>query len=353
MVRILEERAFPVALLRVFATARSAGKQMPFRGKPLVVEETGDAVLDAEIALFAGGDDASRRYAWAVAERGGIAIDNSSTWRLDPRVPLVVPEVNGDALRSHQGVIANPNCIAAPLAMTLKPLHREAGLRFCHVATYQSVSGGGIDNMRALLEQSRALLADPAALEGGHLERIEALSAAASPVAFNVRPQWKWDPSGDTEEEMKVVAETRKMLDVDVPVSVTTMRVPVLVGHTLAVHVQFERPLTPEAARRALAAQPGVEILDDPASDRVPTPLLAAGRDPVYAGRIRPDRFDPHGLRFVICSDNLRKGAALNAVQIAEHLLAAGQVQPRPTAASRPGGAPRSMAAPRPRATTG
>jgi aspartate-semialdehyde dehydrogenase len=334
MVRVLEERTFPVASLRAFATARSAGKQIPFNGKPITIEESGDGVTDADIVLFAGGDDASRRYAWGVAERGGVAVDNSSTWRMDPRVPLVVPEVNGDALRSHQGVIANPNCIAAPLAVALKPLQEAAGIRHCHVATYQSVSGGGIDNMRVLLDHTRKLLEDPAAIERGDLARIEALSGDASPVAFNVRPQWKWDPSGDTEEEMKVVAETRKMLAADIRLSVTTMRVPVLVGHTLVVHVHLERPLAPDAARRALAAQPGIEVVDDPANDRVPTPLLASGRDPVYVGRVRPDRFDPHGLRFVVCSDNLRKGAALNAVQIAEHLVAGGLLRPRTPAAS-------------------
>jgi aspartate-semialdehyde dehydrogenase len=335
MVRILEERAFPVSELRAFATARSAGKQIPFAGRPVTVEESGDAITGADVALFAGGDDASRKYAWAVAERGGVSIDNSSTWRMDPRVPLVVPEVNGDALRAHQGVIANPNCIAAPLAMALKPLHLTAGVQQCHVATYQSVSGGGIDNMRALLDHTQRLLADPAAIEFGDLGRIESLAGVASPVAFNVRPQWKWDPSGDTEEEMKVVAETRKMLAADVPISVTTMRVPVLVGHTLAVHVRLGRPLAPDAARQAFASQPGVEVVDDPANDRVPTPLLAAGRDPVYVGRVRPDRFDPHGLRFIVCSDNLRKGAALNAVQIAEHLVAHGLLRPRTAAASQ------------------
>jgi aspartate-semialdehyde dehydrogenase len=332
MLRILEERAFPVSGLRAFATARSAGKQILFAGKPVTVEESGDAVTEADIVLFAGGDDASRRYAWGVAERGGVAIDNSSTWRMDPRVPLVVPEVNGEALRSHQGVVANPNCIAAPLALALKPLHQAAGIRHCHVATYQSVSGGGIDNMRALLNHTRKLLEDPAALERGDLDRIATLSGVASPVAFNVRAQWKWDPSGDTEEEIKVVAETRKMLAADIPISVTTMRVPVLVGHTLAVHVHLRRPLDPDGARRAFEAQPGVEVIDDPANDNVPTPLLASGRDPVYVGRVRPDRFDPQGLRFVVCSDNLRKGAALNAVQIAEYLVTQGLLRPRAAA---------------------
>lgn len=335
MVRILEDRSFPLDGLRLYATARSAGKTVPFRGTSLVVEETGDGLLNADVVLFAGGDDASRRYAWSVAERGGIAIDNSSTWRLDPRVPLVVPEVNGEALRDHQGVVANPNCCAVALVMALKPLHDAAGIRRCHVATYQSVSGGGLDNMRTLLDQSRRLLEAPDALERGDLEKIVAVTSVASPLAFNVRPQWKWDTSGDTEEEVKIVAETRKMLAADIPVSVTTMRVPVLVGHTLALHLELARALDPVEAREILGSAPGVEVVDDPANDRVPTPLLAAGRDPVFVGRIRPDRFDPHGLRMIVASDNLRKGAALNAVQIAEHLFAAGMLPARPRAVAR------------------
>ncbi|MDR7417589.1 MAG: aspartate-semialdehyde dehydrogenase [Armatimonadota bacterium] len=329
MVRILEERRFPVGQLRLFATSRSAGKSVPFHRTPVIVEETGDELLEADLVLFAGGDDASRRYAWAVAERGGVVVDNSSTWRMDPRVPLVVPEVNGHALARHHGVIANPNCTTAALVMGLKPLHEAFGIRRAVVATYQSVSGGGIDNMRALLEHTRKLLEVPDALEAGDLDRIAAAAGTASPVAFNVRPQWKWQPDGDTEEEAKVVAETRKIMEADIPVSVTTMRVPVLVGHTLVVHLELTRPADSDEARRALLAFPGVEVVDDPANDRVPTPQLAAGRDPVYVGRVRKDPFDPHALRFVITSDNLRKGAALNAVQIAEHLLAAGRLRSR------------------------
>jgi aspartate-semialdehyde dehydrogenase len=335
MVRILEERRFPVGRLRVFATARSAGKTILFDGSPLAVEETGEGLLDADLVLFAGGDDASRMFAWAVAEAGGIAVDNSSTWRMDPRVPLVVPEVNGWVLAGHRRVIANPNCAAIALVMALKPLHDAVGIRRVVLATYQSVSGGGLDNMRALLGHTRALLEVPDALERGDLDRIGATAGTAHPVAFNVRPQWKWQPDGETEEEAKVVAETRKIMAADISVSVTTMRVPVLVGHTLVVHLDLHRPLDPDAARRALAAFPGVEVIDDPAADRVPTPQLAAGRDPVFVGRVRRDPFDTHALRLTIASDNLRKGAALNAIQIAEHLLAAGQLRPRRQTATR------------------
>lgn len=320
MVRILEERSFPVSELRLFATARSAGRSVEFRGRPVVVEETGEGLLDADIALFAGGDDASRRYAWEIADRGGVAIDNSSTWRLDPRVPLVVPEVNGHALERHKGVIANPNCCAVALVMALKPIHQAGGIRRCFVATYQSVSGGGLENMQALLRQAGALLGEPAVLEGGHAARIEELASTPSPVAFNVRPQWRWEAGGDTEEEAKIVAETGKILEADVGVSVTTARVPVLVGHTLVVHLELVRPMEPGEARAVLEAMPGVVVVDDPAADRVPTPLAAAGRDPVFVGRIRSDPTLERGLRLVVCSDNLRKGAALNAVQIAERV---------------------------------
>lgn len=329
MVRVLEQRRFPVARLRLFATARSAGTRVTFGNAALTVEETGDAVLDADLALFAGGDDASRRYAWGVAAGGGVAIDNSSTWRLDPRVPLVVPEVNGEALGNHQGVIANPNCCAVALVMALKPIQDAAGIRRAFVATYQSVSGAGIDAMRALLAQSRSLLDVPDALEQGDLERIAAAVGPEAPVAFNVRPHWRWEANGETEEEAKITAETHKMLAADFPVSVTTVRVPVLVGHTLVLHLDLDRPMDPQAARAVLSAAPGIEVVDDPANGRYPTPLLAAGRDPVYVGRIRPDRSDPRGLRLLVCSDNLRKGAALNAVQIAEYLLAAGRLPGR------------------------
>lgn len=329
MVRILEERGFPAASLRLFATARSAGRTVTFRGKAVMVEETGDGVLESDLVLFAGGDDASRRLAWAVAEAGGVAVDNSSIWRMDPRVPLVVPEVNAAVLHGHQGVIANPNCVAAALVMALKPIHDAAGIRRCIVATYQSVSGGGADNMRALLEQSRALLEVSDALETGDADRITAAAGTPSPVAFNVRPQWRWEPDGETEEENKIVAETRKILAANIPVSVTAMRVPVMVGHTLAVYLDLDRPLPPDAARAALRGARGVEVVDEPAADLVPTPLLAAGRDPVYVGRLRADRFDPRGLSLVVCSDNLRKGAALNAVQIAEYLLSAGMLRGR------------------------
>lgn len=334
MVKMLVERRFPTSRLRLFATARSAGRRVATAGTEGEVEVTSaEGLREQDIVLFAGGDDASREFAWTVAEAGGVAVDNSSTWRMDPRVPLVIPEVNGHALRAHQGVVANPNCTAITLIMALHPLHRAAGIRRAVVATYQSVSGGGMDNVRALLEQTRALLADPEAMNTGDLPRIAALAGTPRPLAFNVLPQWKWGEDGYTEEELKIVAETHKIMEVDFPVLPTTVRVPVLVGHTVAVHVDLERPTSPEEARRILAAAPGVAVMDTPAEDQFPTPLQAAGRDPVYVGRIRRDPFSPSGLLFVAVGDNLRKGAALNAVQIAETLVEQ-RLLPRVTARS-------------------
>ncbi len=322
MVKVLAQRRFPFSRLRLFATARSAGRKMAAGDVEIEIEETSAAALrEQDVVLFAGGDDASRAFAWTVAESGGVVIDNSSTWRMDPRVPLVVPEVNGHALRAHQGVIANPNCCAVTLVMALHPLHRAVGVRRAVVATYQSVSGGGAENVSTLLRQTQALAADPEALSTGDLERIETLAGTRMPLAFNVLPQWKWGQDGYTEEELKMVAETHRILEADFPVVATTMRVPVLVGHTLAVHLEMARPVGPEDARRILAGAPGVEVVDAPEEGRFPTPVLAAGRDPVYVGRIRPDPFSPTGLLLVAVGDNLRKGAALNAVQIAEALV--------------------------------
>ncbi|HEV8338382.1 MAG TPA: aspartate-semialdehyde dehydrogenase [bacterium] len=323
MVRVLSQRGFPVRRLRLFATARSAGRHLPFGDHDLEIEETSAAALAGhEVVLFAGGDDASRQFAWTVADGGGVAIDNSSTWRLDPRVPLVIPEVNAHLLATHQGVIANPNCTAATIVMVLAPLHRAAGIKRAVVATYQSVSGGGADNVRALLEQTRALLDEADALQFGPLDRIERAAGTPHPLAFNVLPQWKWGPDGYTEEELKIVVETHKIMDADFPVLPTTVRVPVLVGHTVAMHLDLERPLPPEEARRILAASAGVEVVDAPEAGRFPTPVLSAGRDEVLVGRIRRDPTSATGLLLVAAGDNLRKGAALNAVQIAEALVA-------------------------------
>lgn len=322
IIRVLGQRRFPLAGLRLFATARSAGRRLVVGDTEVEIEETSaEGLCQQDLVLFAGGDDASRHFAWTVAEAGGVVVDNSSTWRMDPRVPLVIPEVNAHTLRTHRGVVANPNCTATVLVLALHPLHRAAGVRRAVVATYQSASGGGADTVRALLEQTRALLDDPEALAAGDLERIESLAGTRNPLAFNVTPQWKWGRDGYTEEELKIVAETHKIMEADFPILPTTVRVPVLVGHLVAVHVDLERPLSPEEARRILAASPGVVVVDAPQEERFPTPLATAGEDTISVGRIRPDPFNPSGLLLVAAGDNLRKGAALNAVQIAETLL--------------------------------
>lgn len=323
MLRVLEERRFPVETLRVTATARSAGRVVEFRGRPLTVEETTEAAFDGvQIAFFAGGDGASGTFGRAAAARGAVVIDNSSTYRMDPAVPLVVPEVNAHALRRHRGIVSVPNCCAITMVLPLMPLHAAVPIRRVVACTYQSVSGAGQDNIDALLEQSRRMLAHPDLLQGRPTAPdVERVAGSPMPVAFNAIPQWTWLPGGVTEEEHKIVQETKKIMEADVPVSVTTVRVPVVVGHLVALHVEFTGPFPVDRARAALGAAPGVEVADDPEHGRFPTPLYATGRDACIVGRLRPDPTVPSGLSFLAAADNLRKGAALNAVQIAEVLV--------------------------------
>lgn len=328
VLRVLEERAFPIAALRVTASARSAGRPVTFRGQThTVVETTPDALERVQIAFFAGGDDASVRFGRAAAAAGTLVIDKSSTFRMEPDVPLVIPEINRHALRGHRGIIANPNCSTITMLMALAPLHAAVPIRRVVVCTYQSVSGAGRDHMDALLDQSRRLLAHEALLrerpQPGEVERV---AGTALPIAFNVLPQWKWMPGGVTEEEDKMIRETRKIMEVDLPVSVTTVRVPVLISHLMALHVEFTGPVPVERARAVLAAAPGVEVADDPERGVFPTPLYATGRDTCVVGRLRPDPTVPHGLCLQAVTDNLRKGAALNAVQIAEAVVEEGRL---------------------------
>lgn len=323
MLRVLEERGFPVAALRLTATAHSAGRGVSFRGETHTVEETTEAAFEgAQIALFAGGDGASRQFGRAAAGRGTVVIDNSSTFRMDPDVPLVVPEVNSHALRRHRGIVAVPNCCAIAIVLALKPLHSAVPIRRVVACTYQSVSGAGQENVDALLDQSRRLAAHPDLLLGCPTpSEVERVAGTPLPIAFNVLPQWTWMPGGITEEEHKIVQETKKIMEADLPVCVTTVRVPVVVGHLVALHVEFTGPLPVERARAALSGAPGVEVADDPEQGRFPTPLYATGRDACIVGRLRVDPTVPHGLSLIAAADNLRKGAALNAVQIAEVLV--------------------------------
>ncbi len=320
VLRVLEERAFPVRKLCVTATARSAGRTVTFRGEShAVVETSEDALRGVQIAFFGGGAGVSERFGRAVAASGTLVIDKSSTFRMEPDVPLVIPEVNRHALRRHRGIIATPNCSTITMVMALAPLHDLVPIRRVVACTYQSVSGAGRDQMDALLDQSRRLLDRPDLLRGrpepGEVERA---TGTPLPIAFNVLPQWKWMPGGVTDEEDKMVRETQKVMEAPVPVSVTTVRVPVLISHLIALHIEFAGPLSVDRARAHLAAAPGVEVADDPERGIYPTPLYATGRDVCVVGRLRPDPTIANGLCLLAATDNLRKGAALNAVQIAE-----------------------------------
>ncbi|MGD9695196.1 MAG: aspartate-semialdehyde dehydrogenase [Thermoleophilia bacterium] len=317
MLRVLEERGFPVTELRPLASERSEGVELDYLGQPRRVRTlTEDSFEGIQIALFSAGATRSRAFAPAAVEAGAVVIDNSSAYRMDPAVPLVVPEVNEGALEGHQGIVANPNCIAAPLVVALKPLAAAAGLERVVVSSYQSVSGTGAAAVRELREQATGFLAgdepDP--------------SVYPHPIAFNVLPHIDvFDESGYTGEERKVAAETRKMLGLpDLRVSATCVRVPVLQAHSAAVHIETSDRLTAEQARNLLVGAPGVVLVDEPALNRYPLPREATGRDDVLVGRIREDSSHERGLVLWFSSDNLRKGAATNAVQIAESLVTRG-----------------------------
>jgi aspartate-semialdehyde dehydrogenase len=323
MRQVLAERKLPVEQLRLFASPRSAGRTLPWHDDDVVVEDADSAdYAGLDIVLFSAGKGASKELAPRVAAQGAVVIDNSSAWRMDPDVPLVVSEVNPHAVvRRPKGIIANPNCTTMAAMPVLKPLHLEAGLVSMVAATYQAVSGSGLGGVAELDRQLTGLDGRPSDLTfGNDTVRIPAPSLYVRPIAFNVLPMAGSivdDGSGETDEEQKLRNESRKILEIpDLAVSGTCVRVPVFTGHSLQVHARFARPITPERARELLAQAPGVELED------VPTPLLAAGRDPTYVGRIRRDETVEHGLAFFCSSDNLRKGAALNAVQIAELVAA-------------------------------
>ena len=317
MLRVLEERGFPVTELRPLASARSAGRELDYLGQPRVVQElTADSFENVQIALFSAGATRSREFAPAAVEAGAVVIDNSSAYRMDESVPLVVPEVNEADLESHSGIVANPNCVAAPLVVALKPISDAVGLERVIVSSYQSVSGTGAAAVEELISQSTGFLA------GDEPEP----SVYPHPIAFNVLPHIDvFDESGYTGEERKVAAETRKMLGMpDLRVSATCVRVPVLYAHSQSVQIETTDKITAEQARRLLMGAPGVVLVDEPELKRYPLPREAAGRDEVLVGRIREDSSHDRGLALWISSDNLRKGAATNAVQIAESLVTKG-----------------------------
>jgi len=317
---LLDERAFPVASLRLFASSRSAGTSLRWKDTEIVIEEASSAdYAGLDVVFFSAGGATSRELAPIVASAGAIVIDNSSAWREDPDVPLVVSEVNARALASiPKGIVANPNCTTMAAMPVLGPLHEAAGLTRLVVSTYQAVSGGGLGGIRELDTQlgvvgsrSRELAHDGNAFEFPPLEKW------AVPIAYNVVPfNYVLAEDGYTEEEVKLRDETRKILGIpDLPISGTCVRVPVYTGHSLSINAEFERAIPPDVALDILTRAPGVVLAD------VPNPLAATGQDPVFVGRVRRDPTVEHGLALFVTGDNLRKGAALNAVQIAEALF--------------------------------
>lgn len=317
MLLTLEARNFPVSRIKCLASARSQGRTVPFKGEEIPVEVLSeDSFEGVDIALFSAGGGTSKKFAPAAARAGAVVIDNSSAWRMDPEVPLVVPEVNPEAIKTHKGIIANPNCSTIQMVVVLKPLHDAARIRRVVVSTYQAVSGAGSAAINELRDQTRALLNDTP----------YAPKVFPHQIAFNCIPQIpQSDAFGDngyTSEEMKMVNETKKIIgDYSIAVTATTVRVPVLTGHSESVNVETEKKLTAAEARRILSVAPGVVVEDDPVNQVYPLAVNAAGKFDTFVGRIREDISHASALDMWIVSDNLLKGAASNAVQIAEQLL--------------------------------
>ena len=316
LIRCLEQRAFPLAELRLFASARSAGKTLEFRGRALTVRELReDSFAGVDIALFSAGGATSRRFAPLAVRAGATVIDNSSAFRMDAGVPLVVPEINPQAIRTHRGIIANPNCCAIISIVPLWPVHRANRIARLLLATYQAASGAGAAAMNELRESTRAWL----------VGRTYPPSVLPHPYAFNLfSHNTRIDPaSGYNEEETKVIQETRKIFgDAQIRISATCVRVPVLRAHSVAITFECERPITPAEVRSLLQAAPGVKLVDDAERNHFPMPIDASGQDAILVGRIRQDLSDPSGrsISLFVAGDQLLKGAALNAVQIAEVL---------------------------------
>ncbi len=314
MIEVLEERKFPVATLVPLASARSAGGTVSFRGQEVTIQELKHSSFDGvDIALFSAGSEISKEFAPVAAKVGTVVIDNSSAWRMAAEVPLVVPEVNAQDIGWHRGIIANPNCSTIQMVVALQPLHEQFRIRRIVVTTFQSVSGTGKEAMDELMEESRALLSFQEAKPKVYPYRI----------AFNCLPHIdEFLPTGYTKEEMKMVHETKKIMGDDtMAITATTVRVTVYIGHSESVNIETERKATANEARAVLSTAPGVIVYDDPARALYPMPLEVVGTDDVYVGRIREDDSVGNGLNLWVVADNLRKGAALNAVQIAELLL--------------------------------
>ena len=313
MIRTLEKRAFPVSKLTLLASARSAGKQLTFHGEPVTVQELReDSFAGVDIALFSAGGSISQKYAPFAVQSGAIVVDNSSVFRLDENVPLVVPEVNREDIRNHRGIIANPNCTTAITLMALNPLHQAFGVKRLFAASYQAVSGTGAQAIEELRTQVQELV-------GGQTPQPKVYPHQ---IAFNVLPHVdSFLESGYTKEEMKMQNEGRRILHLpEFKASVTCVRVPVYRAHAIAVNAEFERPVSVAEAREVLSRAKGIQLLDDPAHNVYPLPLSCAGQDDCQVGRIRLDCALENGLSFWVVGDQLLKGAALNAVQIAELL---------------------------------
>ncbi len=311
---VLAEQQFPIETLIPLASERSAGSVLQFKDEALSVQTLTEASFEGvDFALFSAGGSVSAKYVPHAVKSGAVCIDNTSHFRMFPDVPLVVPEVNAHALRTHKGIIANPNCSTAQLVLVLKAMHDVATLKRVVVSTYQSVSGAGKEAIEELEGQARRNLS------GGEYPPKE----FTKPIAFNLIPQIDvFLDNGYTKEEIKMIEETRKIMGLpDLRITATAVRVPVFVGHSESINVELEKPLSPDQAREALSRFPGIAVMDDPKSHDYPTPREIAGQDPVFVGRIRQDMSVPHGLDLWCVADNLRKGAALNAVQIAQALI--------------------------------
>jgi len=317
MLRVLAQRQFPSERVIALASERSKGLTVPYNGASLKVEELSEAAFKGiDVALFAASGDIALMYGPVAAESGALVIDNSSAWRMKENVPLVVPEVNGDDIRENEGIIANPNCCAIPLTVALNPLKKTAGLERVLVSTYQSASGAGRALVDELEEQTKAIA------DG----KEPPVAAYPYQLAYNVVPGgWRLEANGYNEEEVKIVNETRKILhDPELRITATCVRVPVPIGHGESVFIETTEKITADDARTLLGNAPGIVVRDDPHARLYPTPHDVAGKDEVYVGRIREDASTRHGLLLWIVSDNLRKGAALNAVQIAEQAIELG-----------------------------
>ncbi len=311
---VLEERKFPIEKLSLFASGRSAGKEYEFNGEKVIVQELkDDSFLEIDIALFSAGDEVSEHFAPLAVQQGAVVVDNCKYFRMNPDVPLVVPEVNPDDIKWHKGIIANPNCSTIQLVVALKPIYDEVGIERVIVATYQSVSGTGKEAIEELKLQSESILKG---------EEVK-ISAYPHQIAYNLLPHiGSFNENGYTSEEMKMLGETRKILrDNNIRIVATTVRVPVYRAHSEVVHIETKKKISVQRARELLSNFPGIKVIDNPERLEYPLPLFAEGKDEVFIGRIREDISTENGLVMWIVSDNLRKGAALNAVQIAEKII--------------------------------